>query len=88
MLDRIRMRRLWAEAIRKSNLPLGQKLMLRTVLALNSDALDAVNDFVAEKAQLVSVTDFNAMADGKIIELLLQYLPEIIELIKLIIGLF
>lgn len=82
----LRKRKLWVAAIKQSDLPVSQKLWLRLLL-LNDNYLEAVDDFLLEKASITEA-DVATMADGKIIEIIIENLPEIIEFIKLLIGLF
>ena len=88
MFEQLRMRRLWVETVRKSDLPARQKLAFRVLLVTNPEVQEALNDFLAEKANLPSAQGLTTLADGSIIELIIKYLPEIIELITLLIGLF
>ena len=83
----MKMRRLIVEAIKKSDLSPMEKLRARMLLAVVPGASDAIADFIAGKAE-TTTEEVTEMADGRIIELILQYLPEIMELIQLLFGMF
>lgn len=78
-------RRLFIDAVRSSDLRAGEKLRLRLAYSIPS-AREAINDFVVEK--LMEKGDPATMADGTIIAIIIEYLPEILALIQIIIGLF
>lgn len=59
----------------------GQRFRLRLAL-IRPDVRDAVEEYID------SLADTQAIGDGELIKLILDHLPEIIELIKLIVGLF
>lgn len=81
----IRTKRLFVEALKQSDLSILQRLKLRLVYNLPAVS-SAVNEFIVETA--TAEGDMSTMADGRIIEIILDKLPEIIKLIELLISLF
>ena len=83
--DRLRNNQLFVEAVRASDLSLKQKFQLR-ILYLIPDVrsnVDAhIEQLVAERG------DVNAMANGDIIKIIIDKLPEIIAFIELLLKLF
>lgn len=86
----LRPSRHFVEAVRQSDLPIRQKFALR-VLYLSPKVRSSVDDYVdalvAEEAQ-ASGQSVDTLADGTIIRIIIENLPQIIEFIELLIKLF
>lgn len=78
-------RQLFVQAVRASDLDIGERFRLRIAYALPK-AREAIDEYIVER--LLAEPNPEAMADGSIIEFIIEYLPEILALIKIIIGLF
>lgn len=82
------------QAIRQSDLPATQKLQLRIVMALRPEAREAVEEFLLDKANEsgMSIASADAQIDldnlERLIKLIVEYLPQIIDIILKLIGTF
>lgn len=80
------------EAIRQSNLTLREKLTTRIILAFNPEVEEAVLEYIVGVAKTAGkiVTSIDGALAGEIwleiVKLVLEHLPEILELIFKLIG--
>lgn len=95
MRGRITFREAIIEAVKRSpDLSWRQKLRLRLVLALRPAAREAVEEDALRhvNSQGMAIASAEALIDldklERLLQILIEYLPEIIALIELIIGLF
>lgn len=83
--DRLQGHDLFIEAVKQSDLRPRERLQLRLAYMLPG-VRSSVDDFI--EAKLSEAGDVNTMANGDIIRLIIEHLPEIAEFIAMLFKLF